>query len=348
MTSGPEPATTVVIPHYRADSLSDCLGSLYRHSDRPVRVLVVDDGGGGPALRRARSRFPRVEILRNDRRLGFSGSCNRGLEAADTPFALLLNDDTRVTPGWLAPLEDVARAAPGVAVCQPKLLSETRPGYFDPSGAAGGYIDRLGYTFCRGRVFDTVEPDVGQYDRSRELFWACGTAMFLRLEAVREVGPLDLDFFMHFEEIDLCWRLRLAGWRILSVPESRVFHHAARSLPSDSFRKVYLNHRNNLVALIKNLPARTLLWLLPARVLLELLACALYVGRRRPLWAAAPLAGLAWIAAHPANLWRRRRTSRRLAAGGREVIEAGVFAGSALIHYYLLRRRTAAELMGEG
>ena len=346
MTSGPEPATTVVIPHYRADTLSDCLDSLYRHSDRPVRVLVVDDGGGGPALESARGRFPRMEVLSNDRRLGFTGSCNRGLEAAETPFALLLNDDTRVTPGWLAPLEDAASEAPEVAVCQPKLLWETRPGYFDPSGAAGGYIDRLGYTFCRGRVFDTVERDEGQYDGRRELFWACGTAMFLRLEAVREVGPLDLDYFMHFEEIDLCWRLRLAGWRILAVPESRIFHHAARSLPADSFRKAYLNHRNNLVALIKNLPARRLLWLLPVRVLLELLACVRYAVRR-PLCAAAPLAGLAWIAAHPGNLWRRRRDSRRLAAAGRETGDAGVFPGSVLIHYYLLRRRTASALMGE-
>ena len=314
-----------------------------------MRVLVVDDGGGGPALETARSRFPRVEILRNDRRLGFTGSCNRGLEAAETPFALLLNDDTRVTPGWLAPLEDAAGAVPEVAVCQPKLLSESRPGYFDPSGGAGGYIDRLGYTFCRGRVFDTVERDEGQYDRRRELFWACGTAMFLRLEAVRQVGLLDLDYFMHFEEIDLCWRLRLAGWRVLAVPESRIFHHAARSLPTDSFRKLYLNHRNNLVALIKNLPARRLLWVLPVRVLLELLACAVYAARRGPLGAAAPLAGLAWIAAHPANLWRRRRASRRAAAGGGDRGgEDGVFPGSALIHYYLLRRRTAALLMGEG
>ena len=347
MTSGPEPATTVVIPHYRADTLSDCLASLHRHGDRPVRVLVVDDGGGGPALETARSRFPRVEILRNDRRLGFTGSCNRGLEAAETPFAVLLNDDTRVTPGWLGPLEDAARAVPQMAVCQPKLLSESRPGCFDPSGGAGGYIDRLGYTFCRGRVFDTVERDEGQYDRRRELFWACGTAMFLRLEAVRQVGLLDLDYFMHFEEIDLCWRLRLAGWRVLAVPESRIFHHAARSLPTDSFRKLYLNHRNNLVALIKNLPARRLLWVLPLRIFLELLACAVYAARRRPLGAAAPLAGLAWVAVHPANLWRRRRTSRRVAVDGGDLGEDGVFPGSALVHYYLLRRRTAASLMGE-
>ena len=347
MTSGPEPATTVVIPHYRSDTLGDCLAALCRHSDRPVRVLVVDDGGGGPALEAARSRFPRVEVLRNERRLGFTGSCNRGLEAAQTPFVLLLNDDTRVTPGWLAPLEEAAGTAPGVAVCQPKLLSESRPGYFDPSGAAGGYIDRLGYTFCRGRVFDTVERDEGQYDRPRELFWACGTAMFLRLEAVREVGLLDLDYFMHFEEIDLCWRLRLAGWQVLAVPESRIFHHAARSLPAGSLRKLYLNHRNNLVALIKNLPSRRLLWVLPLRVLLELLASVLYVARLRPLGALAPLAGLAWIAAHPASLRRRRRSSRRLAGAGRDRGEEGVFPGSAVAHYYLLRRRTAADLMEE-
>ena len=346
MTSADGPATTVVIPHFRSDTLDECLTALFQHSSQPLRVVIIDDGDNGPAVCRARERYPNMEILRNDTRLGFTGSCNRGLEVSGTPYVLLLNDDTRVTPGWLAPLEAAMASDDTVAACQPKLLSVSRPGYFDYSGGAGGYIDALGYTFCRGRVFDTVERDEGQYDRPVGLFWACGSAMFLRLEAVRQVGPLDLDYFMHFEEIDLCWRLHLAGWRVVSVSESAIYHHAAQSLPPDTFLKVYLNHRNNLVAILKNLPFRRLLWLLPLRLPLELLASGRYAVQGRVVCALAPLAGLAWIAVHPASLWRRRRASRRLDTGAGPEAE-GVFHGSALWHYHLRRRRTAAALMGD-
>lgn len=338
---------TVVIPHYRAETLDECLASLSAHGDPSLRLLVVDDGGDGPALRRSRQRFPTVEVLRNERRLGFCGSCNRGLAATRSPFALLLNDDTRVTPGWLAPLMAAVAADPTVGACQPKLLSLSRPGYFDYSGGAGGHIDRLGYTFCRGRLFDEVERDEGQYDRPAGLFWACGSAMFLRLDAVRQVGLLDEAYFMHFEEIDLCWRLRLAGWRVVSAPASVVYHHAAQSLPPEAFAKVYLNHRNNMVALLKNLPARRLWWLLPLRLPLEVAAAVGYLLRGRLLCALAPLAGLAWIAAHPLSLWRRRRASRRLARGGGDGGGEGVYCGAALFQYYLRRRRTASSLLAE-
>lgn len=343
----PDLRTTVVIPHYNADTLTACLQSLADHTSADtVRVVVVDDGGNGPSLQKACVAFPGLEVLHNDRRLGFTGSCNRGLETSTSEFVLLLNDDTRVTAGWLPPLLAACDADASVAAVQPKLLSATRDGWFDYSGGGGGYIDRLGYTFCRGRLFGTVEQDDGQYDTPTALFWACGSAMFLRRTAVTQVGPLDLDYFMHFEEIDLCWRLRLAGWRILSAPSSTIYHFAAQSLPPDTFLKVYLNHRNNMIALLKNLPARRLLPLLPVRVGLELVASLSYLAGRRWLATLAPLAGLAWILTHPGNIWRRRRHSRSLARTGGDGGDEGVFPGSALWHYHVRRRRTAAQLMG--
>jgi GT2 family glycosyltransferase len=340
------PRTTVVIPHYRAETLSACLQSLRDHTGAgAIRILVVDDGGNGPALQAAQAAFPDVEVLHNDQRLGFTGSCNHGLAQATTEFVLLLNDDTHVTPGWLAPLLAACDADERIGACQPKLLSATRAGYFDYSGGAGGYIDSLGYTFCRGRLFDSVEQDDGQYEESRPLFWACGSAMFLRRQAVEQVGPLDLDYFMHFEEIDLCWRLRLAGWRILSVPSSTIYHHAAQSLPPDTFLKVYLNHRNNLIALLKNWPAGRLLTRLPLRLALEVVASAAYLAGRRWHAALAPWAGLGWIALHPLSLWRRRRASRRLATAAGDGGPEGVYRGSALWAYHVQRRRTATALM---
>ena len=338
---------TIVIPHYRADVLVDCLRSLYQHRDCPIRVIVIDDGNNAPSLQMAFQQFPEIEILKNDGNFGFSYSCNRGLNAAKTKYTVLLNDDTRVTKRWLLPLIDAAESDPNIAACQPKLLSATEGKYFDYSGGAGGYIDRWGYTFCRGRVLDNIEADEGQYDSPSDLFWTCGSAMFLRTKAVRQVGLMDLDFFMHFEEIDLCWRLRLAGYRLVSAPSSVVYHHAGRSLPSSSFRKSYLNHRNNFVMLFKNLPPAKLMWLLPARVLLELLAVVNYAFSGKLRIAIAPIAALTWVIAHPLNLLKRRINTRSIAVPGADQDQRGVYNGSILYQYFFRRRRKSNAFMQE-
>ncbi|MFH1568250.1 MAG: glycosyltransferase family 2 protein [Gemmatimonadota bacterium] len=342
-----EEPVTIVIPHYRAEVLVDCLASLFACPDWPIRVLVVDDGQNAPSLQRAAARFAPIEILRNPANLGFSASCNRGLEAADTTYAVLLNDDTRVSAGWLRPLVRACESDAAVAACQPKLLSATHAGCFDYGGGAGGYIDRLGYTFCRGRLFDHLETDEGQYDRQVPLFWACGSAMFLRLAAVRQVGLLDLDFFMHFEEIDLCWRLQLAGYRIVAVPSSVVHHHSGFSLPPRSYLKAYLNHRNNLVTLVKNMPAARLARVLPLRLLLEAASVLAYAARGDWRLAPAPVAALVWCASHPGNLARRRRQSRSLVRLGADDQVRGVYPGSAAVQYYLRGRRRSLDLVPE-
>lgn len=339
-------AVTIVVPHYRAAVLHDCLTALFAHSDHPIHVIVVDDGGNPPSLQRARAAFPQIEVLHNERNIGFTGSCNRGLERAQTRYAILLNDDTRVEPNWLGPLVAMAESDPRIAACQPKLRSATEPEYFDYGGGAGGYIDALGFTFCRGRLFESRERDEGQYDEPVALFWACGSALFLRVAAAREVGLLDLDYFMHFEEIDLCWRLQLAGYQIRAVPQSVVFHHSGFSLPPDSGRKTYLNHRNNLVMLCKNQQPGSLLWLLPLRLGLEFLAVLNYC--RQGKWSSvfAPLAAVLWCLIHPRNIYRRRRQSqatRRIAAA-----RDGVYPGSVLYQYFARGIKRASALLPEG
>lgn len=338
---------TIVIPHYRAETLVDCLRSIFGNSSWPIRVIVVDDGGNAPSLQTARREFPDIEVIENDGNRGFSYSCNRGLGSAQTEYSVLLNDDTLVTKDWLGPLVATADADTSIAACQPKLLSATLKNTFDYSGGAGGYIDRWGYTFCRGRVLDSVERDEGQYDSPTDVFWACGSALFVRTEAVRRVGLMDLDFFMHFEEIDLCWRLRLAGYRLVAVPGSIVFHHAGWSLPFESYRKSYLNHRNNLVMLFKNLPFTRLMWLMPARMILELAAAINYLISGRSQLAAAPVAAIAWCLFHPLSLIRRRQNSRAVCVPGAKVDRRGVYEGSILVQYFLRRRRRCSSFMAE-
>ena len=338
-------SVTVIIPHYRAEVLYDCLASLYEHSDHPIRVLVIDDGENAPSLQRARAAFPQIEILRNKSNLGFTGSCNRGLDATRTRYAILLNDDTRVEPNWLGPLVAMAESDPRIAACQPKLRSATEPDLFDYGGGAGGYIDALGYTFCRGRLFDSRERDDCQYDASVPLFWACGSALFLRVSAAREVGFLDLDFFMHFEEVDLCWRLQLADYQIRAVPQSVIFHHSGFSLPPNSYRKTYLNHRNNIVMLCKNQPLSRLLWLLPLRLSLEFFATINYL--RQGQWSStlAPCTAWLWCLTHPHNIYQRRRqsqTTHRVATA-----RDGVYAGSVLYQHFARGIKRASALLPE-
>ncbi len=340
-------AVTIVIPHHRAEILCDCLRSLFEPGGLPLRVIVVDDGPDAPSIERARKEFPQIEVLRNKRNLGFSASCNRGLKAVRTRYAVLLNDDTRVTANWLEPLVQTAENDPAIAACQPKLLSAGQPGRLDDGGAAGGYIDRLGFPFCRGRVLFHLERDQGQYDRQVPLFWACGSAMFLRLEAVRRVGFLDPEYYMHMEEIDLCWRLHLAGYKVMAVPASVVYHYSGRSLPAASYRRAYLKHRNNLVMVYKNLSAACILRILPLRCCLEVAASLGYLLRREWRQVPAPMAALLWCLTHPSNLRRRRRQSQSLREGSAAAVDDGVYAGSILYQYFVRGVRTASVLMPE-
>ena len=274
---------------------------------------------------------------------GMGAGCNRGLEVARGQYAMLLNSDVEVTDNWLASLVAVA-SDEGVAVCQPKVRSMQTRSRFDYGGAAGGMIDVLGFTFCRGRMFDVVEEDHGQYDRSEDIFWAMGGAMLIKMSCLEKTGLMDEDFYMHMEEIDLCWRFHLAGLRVLSVPGSVVYHHGAFSLKADSFRKTYLNHRNQLVLILKNWSFLNLSWAFPARVLL--LSATLFLPLIKGNWKhpLAAIAGLLWVFTHPLNIWLRRSEARRsLAVSDAEVLRK-MYRGSIVYQHYVRGVRTVAQL----
>jgi GT2 family glycosyltransferase len=207
-----------------------------------------------------------------EKNYGFADGYNRALAQVEAEYFLLLNSDVEVTQGWLAPMLEYMDSHPDVAACQPKLLSYKNKKEFEYAGACGGFIDKYGYPYCRGRIFDTVEEDKGQYDSVAELFWATGAALMIRAEDYRAAGGLDGTFFAHMEEIDLCWRLRSRGRGIVCIPQSCVYHVGGATLNKSNPRKTYLNFRNNLLMLYKNLPENELRHVMFVRALLDYVA----------------------------------------------------------------------------
>ncbi len=226
------------------------LPSVVEHTSGDAEVVVADNGSTDDSLQWLRLKYPDVRVVRLERNYGFAEGYNRALREVETEYVLLLNSDVEVTAGWWQPLVDVLDAERDVAAVAPKLLSDRERDKFEYAGASGGFIDYLGYPFCRGRILSTVERDKGQYDDRRDIFWASGAALCCRREVFMELGGFDADFFAHMEEIDLQWRMQLAGWRIVVEPRACVYHLGGGTLPASS-RKVFLNHRNNLAMLYK-------------------------------------------------------------------------------------------------
>ena len=226
------------------------LPSVVRYSAAEADIVVADNGSTDGSVAWLKEHYPGVRVIAMDKNYGFAEGYNRAIAQIETPYVLLLNSDVEVTQGWLTPLIALLDERADVAAVAPKLLADRERDKFEYAGASGGFIDYLGYPFCRGRILSKVESDKGQYDDCREIFWGSGAALCCRREVFRELGGFDGSFFAHMEEIDLQWRMQLAGWRIMVEPHSVVYHLGGGTLPASSF-KIYLNHRNNLAMLYK-------------------------------------------------------------------------------------------------
>jgi len=257
------------------------LPSVVAHSGE-ASVVVADNGSNDDSVPFLREHYPQVELLQLDQNYGFAEGYNRALSRIEADCYVLLNSDVEVEEGWLNPLVTRLAADEKVAALAPKIISYERKSDFEYAGAAGGFIDCFGYPFCRGRILDTIEKDQGQYDTAREVFWASGACMVVRADLFHKLGGFDGDFFAHMEEIDLCWRMQLAGYRVMVEPRSRVFHLGGGTLPNNSARKLYLNYRNNLSMLFKNLSRRSLLPVLFARMVLDGMSAMVFLLQRRP------------------------------------------------------------------
>ncbi len=272
---------SVIILNWNGEKLlRKFLPSVIANTQGPeVEVIVADNGSSDDSLKVMCEEFPNVKILAFDENLGFSGGYNRAISEVDSEFVVLLNSDVETPPGWWQPLLAFMNSHPGVGACQPKILSYRRKDKFEYAGAAGGLLDKYGYPYCRGRLFDKIEFDMCQYDTGPEdIAWASGAALMVRRDVYLEAGGLDELFFAHMEEIDLCCRIHNLGYRVCVVPESHVYHLGGGSLEQGDPRKTYLNFRNNLLLLYKNLPVQKGKKVLFKRRLMDTLAFFMYAA----------------------------------------------------------------------
>ncbi|WP_314664293.1 glycosyltransferase family 2 protein [Prevotella aurantiaca] len=252
--------------------LQQYLPSVVSYSQAEAEVIVADNASTDDSLQWLAENFPHIRTIVLDQNYGFAGGYNMALKQVESEYYILLNSDIEVTDHWLTPLIEEMEAHKEIAACQPKLLSMHDKNAFEYAGASGGFLDKYGYPYCRGRIFDKVEKDNGQYNTNSEIFWATGACLMIRSEDYWNVGGLDERFFAHNEEIDLCWRLQLAGRKIFCFPTSYVYHVGGGTLPKSNSRKTFLNFRNNLTMLWKNLPEEELKSIMRKRWVLDYLA----------------------------------------------------------------------------
>lgn len=328
--------TAVIILNWNGcEHLRTFLPSVVDNTPAEVRIVVADNGSTDNSVDIVQALFPRVEILSLGNNYGYAGGYNRAVASIDADFYILLNSDVQVSYGWCEPLIAALEADTALGAVQPKILSLREPHYFEYAGASGGFIDMLGYPFCRGRILSTVEKDEGQYDSFRHCFWASGACFACRRELFARVGGLDEDFFAHMEEIDLCWRAQLYGYRIAVQPQSVVYHLGGGTLAAGSPRKVYLNYRNNLWMLYKNLRRNSLTAVLLLRRIMDGMSAATYLVQGR-----GDLFRQVWKA--HLDFYRNRRHLRckraeiQNNASSRPV---GIYSGSIVFRYFFKSKR---------
>ena len=317
------------------DLLQEFMPLVVKHSPE-ASVHVIDNGSTDDSLVWMAEHHPEVEIISLEENHGYAGGYNLGIEQIEADLLVLMNNDLRPGPGWMAPLLAAFEHSAQLVAAQPKILDHNKEDSFEYAGAAGGFIDRLGYPFCRGRIFTTLEEDHGQYDQDLPIFWASGACFVVRKDAFIKAGGFDPDLFAHQEEIDLCWRLREDGGLIRCIAASKVYHLGGGTLEQMNSRKTYLNFRNSLLLLVKHLPLIDLLWIVPLRGLLDLLAGLRFLvrGEVRHMFAVMH----AWL-----GFIRRWNTFRK------KKTKAG-FSGpywripSIVWSYYLLKKRTFNQL----
>ncbi len=311
------PKVAVVILNWNGKNfLQQFLPSVIKNSNEHTEIIVADNASTDDSISFLKEFYPAVKIILLEKNYGFAKGYNEALKKVDSDYFVLLNSDAEVSEDWIEPMVKLLESDSSIAACQPKVLSYQEKNVFDYAGAAGGWLDKFGYPFAKGRVFDYCEEDKGQYDQQEPIFWASGAAMFIRAAAFHEVNGFDEYFFAHQEEIDLCWRLQLAGYQVYSCPAAKIYHVGGGTLPKGNSRKTYLNFRNNLVMISKNMPLMQKIWKVPFRIILNAIsACkGLLSGDAGYFFAIARAhrGFIKWLLFEPKNQWSSKNKSGKL------------------------------------
>jgi len=282
-------------------------------------VIVADNNSSDDSLKFLEENYPNIRIIQNDGNYGYAKGYNLALKQIDAQYFVLLNSDIEVTKDWISPIISLMDSDKTISACQPKILDYNNKNKFEYAGASGGFIDKFGYPFCRGRIFDDLEEDKGQYNDATEIFWATGACLFVRSSHFWEVGGLDSDFFAHQEEIDLCWRLKNKGYKIMVEPKSVVYHVGGGTLQVGSPLKTHLNFRNNLYMMFKNLPLSYLFIIIPIRLVLDGIAAITFLGNEKGIshLFAVMKAHFSFYFEIPKLISKRRKISQRCSLTGK-------------------------------
>jgi len=337
--------TAVVILSYNGRKWHDLfLPGIIAEAETGYDVIVVDNASTDDTLQYVQEQYPSVKTIQIAVNKGFAHGYAEALKLIQAKYYILLSADFEVSPGWYTPLLNAMQRYQGLAACQPKILYWRDKEYFEYAGAAGAFKDSLGYLFCRGRIFDTLEKDHGQYNDDIEVFWASGGCLMVRADLYHKVGGLDDELYAHMEEVDLCWRLKNAGYKIGYISGSTVYHVGGSVISYGSPQKLFYNFRNNLILLLKNERTSTLLWLFPVRFVLDGVAGAHYIlkGQFRETYTI--------IRAHfsfygKLGLWIKRRKAAKKLITHRD--EGGLFPRSIVWNYFGLRKKTFDKLKWE-
>jgi len=324
------------IKHLR-EFLPSVLSSVYPNLD----IIVGDNASTDGSVEFIRQEYPSIQVVQNDDNYGFTGGYNRVLAKVEADYYILLNSDVEVSPGWITPVIELMESDPLIAAAAPKIRAYNQKEYFEHAGAAGGFIDAYGYPFCQGRIFYEIEQDNGQYQQSGEVFWATGAAMFVKSKCWRDAGGFDERFFAHMEEIDLCWRLKNMGYKVVYCAESEVFHLGGGTLNVENPFKTYLNFRNNLLLLANNLPFWSATFVIIIRIWMDLLALFRFLseGKRKDAWAVSR--------AHQnfvLGLFKKNKTKRPEISHSTSPNKKGMYKGSLVWAFFVKKKRHFIEL----
>jgi len=348
MNNNKLPLVSILVLNYNGKQfLDDCFSSLLDSSYPNYEIIMIDNLSTDDSVAYTEEKYPQVKVFQNGINGGFSLAYNNAFKIAKGKYFVVLNNDVKVDKNWLEPLVTLCENDEQTGAVQPKLLSLLEPHKFEYAGASGGYLDKYGYAFTRGRIIDFIESDAGQYNDITEVFWTTGAAMMIRASILPETGDMDVDFMHHYEEIDLCYRINLAGYKLQVAPESVVYHYGGGIIQYQSYKKLYWNHRNSIFMMLKSLEKKNLFSFIVIRFLLDLMTFCWALVKWEKLRLKALINAYLWLIKHISLIKNKRKFVQQIRKVDDNYIFKKMYPKSVALQYFISKKKTFSELMSK-